>query len=67
MTTLEQYKKAYATLAGRVDTIITGLERIEKSSVEETAAIAFAIRSLTGALEETEEIFLAEDPEDLND
>ena len=59
MTELEQYKKAYATLVGRVDTAITNLE-----TVPEGMPPAFTAGMLKRALGEAEEIFLAEDPEE---
>ena len=62
MTSLERYRKAYSTLAGRVDTLISSLERVEKNFVVEGAAIAYTVRALTNALIEAEEIFLADSP-----
>ena len=59
MTKLEQYKKAYAALVGRVDETITKLE-----TVPERMPPAFTAGMLKRALEDAEEIFLAEDPED---
>lgn len=59
MTQLEQYKKAYATLVGRVDTAITKLEEFPQGMPPE-----FTAAELKRALEEAEEIFLAEDAED---
>ena len=64
MTKLEQYKKAYALLVGRVDTIITNLERISRGTDQESADLALAMGALISALQDAEEIFLAEDPED---
>jgi len=59
MTELEQYKKAYATLVGRVDTAITKLETVPDGMPPE-----FTAAQLKKALEEAEEIFLDEDPEE---
>lgn len=59
MTELEQYKKAYATLVGRIDTVITNLE-----TVPDGMPPAFTAGVLKRALEDAEEIFLAEDPEE---
>lgn len=59
MTKLEQYKKAYAALVGRVDETITKLE-----TVPDGMPPAFTAGILKRALEDAEEIFLAEDPED---
>ena len=64
MTELEQYKKAYATLVGRVDTVITDLERMDRRVIMDKTVAEFAAETLTNALQEVEEIFLAEDPED---
>ena len=64
MTELEQYKKAYATLVGRVDTVITDLERMDRRVIMDKAVAEFAADTLTNALQEVEEIFLAEDPEE---
>lgn len=54
MTELEQYKKAYATLVGRVDTTITKLETVPVGM-----PAGFTAAELRRALEEAEEIFLA--------
>lgn len=60
MTELEQYKKAYALLVGRVDTAITRLEKGREVFQQEGAASLDALAGmLTGALQEAEEIFLA--------
>ena len=56
MTELERYKKAYATLVGRVDTTITRLE-----TTPEGMPAAFTAGVLRKALEDVEEIFLADD------
>lgn len=64
MTKLEQYKKAYATLVGRVDTIVTKLEASSAVRNFDSAAARFIARELAGALEEAEEIFLTEDAEE---
>lgn len=58
MTELQQYKKAYATLVGWVDTTITNLE-----TVPEGMPPAFTAGVLKKALREAEEIFLAEEAE----
>ena len=55
MTELEQYKKAYATLVGRVDTTITRLE-----NTPEGMPAAFTAGVLRKALEDVEEIFLSD-------
>lgn len=60
MTRLEQYKKAYATLMGMVDTVITELEHFPP----ETMPPALTAGKLKHALETAEDIFLDEDPED---
>ena len=65
MTQLEQYKKAYATLVGRIDTLTTNLENVGKNFIVEGAAISFTIKALVAALQEAEEVFLGEDPADL--
>lgn len=59
MTKLEQYKKAYATLVGRVDTTITKLETVPAGM-----PAAFTAAELKRALEEAEDVFLEEDPEE---
>ena len=64
MTELEQYKKAYATLVGRVDRTITKLEEIVFCVGAEKTVVAYIAETLKEALEEVEEIFLAEDPEE---
>jgi len=63
MTELEQYKKAYTTLVGRVDTVITDLECIDKNFVVEKAAAAYTVGALTDALQEARDIFKEEAPE----
>lgn len=63
MTLLEQYKKAYGTLTGRVDTLIRSLERVEKNFVVEGAAISFTVKALTSALLEAERAFVEEEPD----
>lgn len=62
MTRLEQYKKAYATLAGSIDTIVSTIEK-EGSKCSAT----FIAGSLILALQKAEEIFLDEAPEDPED
>lgn len=64
MTKLEQYQKAYATLVGRIDAIITKLEDSAAAHSFDSAAARFTAKELAGALEEAEEFFLDEDPED---
>lgn len=64
MTELEQYKKAYALLVGRVDRVITNLEIVSRGTDQESANLALAMGALTAALREAEEIFLAGDPEE---
>lgn len=64
MTELEQHKKAYALLVGRVDRIITNLEHVDKNFIMDTTAVSFIVGALTGALQDAEEIFLDEDPEE---
>lgn len=61
MTQLEQYKKAYATLVGMVDRTISALE----ATPPEKMTPALTANRLKMALGEAEEIFLAEDPEDI--
>lgn len=60
MTQLEQYKKAYATVVGMVDTVITDLETFPPEAMPP----ALTAGKLRRALEAAEEIFLDEDPED---
>ena len=67
MTELEQYKKAYSTLAGRIDALTTKLEKIDKNFVIEGATIDYTIHALVEALQEAEDIFLDEDPTDLEE
>lgn len=62
MTQLEQTKRAYATLLGRVDSIITKLEKSEHNF--DSASALFIAKELTGVLEEAEEFFLDGDPEE---
>lgn len=64
MTALEQYKKAYALLVGRVDTVISNLENASEDFSIGKRTAAFVCGALTGALQDAEEIFLAEDPEE---
>ena len=64
MTELEQYKKAYATLMGRVDRAISKMEETSARYLAQGLAEIMASEELKAALEEAEEIFLAEDPED---
>ena len=63
MTELQQYKKAYALLVGRVDGVIANLEIASRGADQESANLALAIGALTAALQDAEEIFLSEDPE----
>lgn len=64
MTQLEQSKRAYATLVGRVDSIITKLEKSTAEHDFDSASALFIAKELTGALEEAEDIFLDGDPEE---
>lgn len=64
MTQLEQCQRAYATLVGRIDTIITKLEESAETHSFDSAAARFTAKELAGALEEAEEFFLDEDPEE---
>ena len=64
MTQLEQCQRAYATLVGRIDTIITRLEESAEAHSFDSAAARFTAKELAGALEEAEEFFLDEDPEE---
>lgn len=64
MTKLEQYQKAYATLVGRIDTIITKLEDSAAVHSFDSAAARFTAKELAGVLEEAEEVFLEGDPEE---
>lgn len=64
MTKLEQYQKAYATLVGRIDTIVTKLEDSAAVHSFDSAAARFTAKELAGALEEAEEVFLEGDPEE---
>ena len=66
MTQLQQYKKAYATLVGRIDTLTTSLEKIDRNFVVEGATLDYTIKTLIEALQEAEDIFLDEDPTDLD-
>lgn len=59
MTELQLYKRAYAVLVGRVDSVITRLE-----TALDGMPPAFTAGVLKNALEEAEELFLAEDPEE---
>lgn len=61
MTELERYKKAYATLVGRVDTIISKLKESDIMLNLENAALRSAADTLIKALLEAEEIIVAED------
>ena len=64
MTELERYKKAYSTLVGRVDKVITNLEIVSRGTDQESASLALAMGALIAALQEAEDIFLDDDPED---
>lgn len=64
MTELEQYKKAYAILVGRIDEVISDLEQTGKGAAPEDPAIILTARALIRALQEAEEIFLAEDTDE---
>lgn len=61
MTELERYKKAYATLVGRVDVIISKLKESDIMLNLENAALRSAADTLIKALLEAEEIIVAED------
>lgn len=61
MTELERYKKAYATLVGRVDTVIEKLKESEIMLDLESTALRSAADALIKALLEAEEIIVAED------
>ena len=64
MTQLEQTKRAYAPLLGRVDSIITKLEKSAAEHNFDSASALFIAKELAGALEEAEEFFLDGDPEE---
>ena len=51
MTQLEQTKRAYATLLGRVDSIITKLEKSAAEHNFDSASALFIAKELTGVLE----------------
>lgn len=61
MTELERYKKAYATLVGNVDTVISKLKETDIMLNLENISLRFAADALTKALLEAEEIIVAED------
>ena len=63
MTELEQYKKAYATLVGRVDRTITKLHEASAMLALERISLNLAADELKNALNSAEEIFLSDDPE----
>lgn len=61
MTELERYKKAYATLVGRVDRVISKLKETDIMLNLENAALRSAADALIKTLLEAEEIIVAED------
>ena len=63
MNKLERYKKAYATLAGQVDTAVSKLKESEIMLNLENTGLRFAIDALIKALLEAEETIIAEDGE----
>ena len=63
MTELEQYKKAYATLVGRVDRTITKLHEASAMLALARISLNLAADELKNALNSAEEIFLSDDPE----
>ena len=63
MNELERYKKAYATVVGRVDTVISKLKETDIVLNLENTALRFAADALTEALLEAEETIIAEDGE----
>lgn len=63
MTELERYKKAYAAVVGRVDTVISKLKETDIMLNLENTALRFAIDALIKALLEAEETIIAEDGE----
>ena len=63
MNELERYKKAYATLAGQVDTAVSKLKESEIMLNLENTGLRFAIDALIKALLEAEELIVAEDGE----
>lgn len=60
MTELEQYKRAYATLVGRVDTVIEKLRESEALLNLEKTGLRSAADNLVNALQEAEEIIVAD-------
>lgn len=60
MTELERREKAYARLAGRVDTVISKLKESEIMADLANPALRLAADSLTKALLEAGEIIVAE-------
>ena len=63
MNELERYKKAYAAVVGRVDTVISKLKESEIMLNLENTGLRFAIDALIKALLEAEETIIAEDGE----
>ena len=63
MNKLERYKKAYATLNGQVDTVVSKLKESEIMLNLENTGLRFAIDALIKALLEAEETIIAEDGE----
>ena len=63
MTELERYKKAYATVVGRVDTVISKLKESAVMLNLENTVLHFAAEALEKALLEAEETIIAEEGE----
>ena len=63
MNELERYKKAYATLNGQVDTVVSKLKESAVMLNLENTGLRFAIDALIKALLEAEETIIAEDGE----
>ena len=63
MNKLERYKKAYATLNGQVDTVVSKLKESAVMLNLENTGLRFAIDALIKALLEAEETIIAEDGE----
>lgn len=64
MTELEQYKKAYAILVGRVDQVLSTLSATVTSLREDQKKLLFTATVLASSLIEVEDIFISEDPEE---
>ena len=63
MNKLERYKKAYATLNGQVDTVVSKLKESAVMLNLENTVLHFASEGLEKALLEAEETIIAEDGE----